>query len=51
MRPPGVPGVTAASGPYSGGTFMPSFRKYSGVAPLGATPRPLMAITLPVFGL
>ena len=51
MRPPGVPGVTAASGPYSGGNFMPSLWKYSGVAPVGATPRPLMPITLPVCGL
>ena len=51
MRPPGVPGVTAASGPYSGGYFMPSLWKYSGVAPVGATPSPLMAITLAVCGL
>ena len=46
-----MPGVTAASGPNSGGYFMPSFLKYSGVAPLGATPSPLMAMTLPVCGL
>ena len=38
MSPPGVPGVTAASGPNSGGYRMPSLWKYSGVAPVGATP-------------
>ena len=51
ISPPGVPGVTAASGPYSGGYAMPLPRKNSGVAPVGATPRPLIAMTLPVFGL
>src|SRR3984885_7048947 len=30
---------------------MPSLWKYSGVAPVGATPRPLMPVTLPVLGL
>src|SRR6056297_664072 len=42
---PGVPGVTAASGPYSGGYCMPCSRKNSGVAPVGATPRPLTPMT------
>src|SRR5262245_46177393 len=51
ISPPGVPGVTAASGPYSGGYDMFRLRKNSGVAPVGATPRALTAITLPVFGL
>jgi len=43
--PPGVPGVTAASGPCSGGCFMPRLRKNSTVAPVGATPSALMAMT------
>ena len=51
MMPPGVPGVTAASGPYSGGTFIPLALKNSGVAPVGATPRASMPMTLRVFGL
>ena len=51
IRPPGVPGVTAASGPYSGGYAMPRSWKNSGVAPVGATPSALTAMTLPVFGL
>ena len=51
MRPPGVPGVTAASGPNSGGAFMPLLRKNSGVAPVGATPSALMPMTFPSFGL
>ncbi len=51
MIPPGVPGVTAASGPYSGGYAMPFDLKNSGVAPVGATPSALMPTTLPVFGL
>ena len=51
IRPPGVPGVTAASGPYSGGYAMPRPWKNSGVAPVGATPSALTAMTLPVFGL
>ena len=50
MRPPGVPGITAASGPYSGGYAIPLLRKNSGVAPVGATPRASMPITLPVCG-
>ena len=51
MIPPGVPGVTAASGPYSGGYGMPLPRKNSGVAPVGATPSALIPTTFPVFGL
>ena len=51
MSPPGVPGVSAASGPYSGGYAMPFPRNSSGVAPAGATPRASMPITLPVPGL
>ena len=50
-RPPGVPGVTAESGPYSGGYAIPRLRKNSGVAPVGATPSAFTAMTLPVFGL
>jgi len=50
-RPPGVPGVTAASGPYSGGNAMPLLLKNSGVAPVGATPSALIAMTFPVLGL
>ena len=49
-KPPGVPGVTAASGPYSGGPRMPRERKNSGVAPVGATPSALMARTVPLRG-
>jgi hypothetical protein len=45
MMPPGVPGVTAASGPYSGGAVMPLPLNSSGVAPVGATPSALMPIT------
>ena len=48
---PGVPGVTAESGPSSGGYFSPLALKNSGVAPLGATPSPLIATIFPVFGL
>ena len=44
-RPPGVPGVTAASGPNSGGYFIFWFLKNSGVAPVGATPSALMPMT------
>ncbi len=51
MMPPGVPGVTAANGPYSGGTVIPFERKSSGVAPVGATPSALMPMTFPVCGL
>ena len=51
MRPPGVPGVTAASGPYAGGCDRPFDLKNSGVAPVGATPSALMPTTFPVFGL
>src|SRR5512133_2604219 len=51
IRPPGLPGVTAASGPYSGGYFIPLFLKKSAVAPVGATPRALMAMTFLVLGL
>ena len=51
MMPPGVPGVTAASGPYSGGYFMPFDLKNSAVAPVGATPSAFTPITLPVCGL
>ena len=47
----GVPGVTAASGPNSGGNFMPCLWKNSGVAPVGATPSALIPMTLPVLGL
>ena len=43
MSPPGVPGVTAASGPYSGGYLKPLRLKNSGVAPVGATPSALIA--------
>ena len=50
MIPPGVPGVTAARGPYSGGAAMPFDLKNSGVAPVGATPSALIAITLPLRG-
>src|SRR5262249_14314556 len=50
MIPPGVPGVTAASGPYSGGYRSPSLWKYSGGARVGATPSLLMATPLPVDG-
>ena len=50
-RPPGVPGVTAASGPYSGGYFIFWFLKKSGVAPVGATPSALMPMTFFVVGL
>ena len=39
MSPPGVPGVTAARGPYSGGYERPFALKKAGVAPVGATPR------------
>ena len=45
MRPPGVPGVTAARGPYSGGKRYPFDRKNSAVAPVGATPSASMPIT------
>src|SRR5688572_18058308 len=48
--PPGVPGVTAASGPYSGGPRNPRDRKYCGVAPVGATPSALIARTEPLRG-
>jgi hypothetical protein len=51
MRPPGVPGVTAASGPNSGGATRSFVLKKSGVAPVGATPRALTPMTFPVFGL
>src|SRR5262245_60862005 len=51
ISPPGVPGVTAASGPYSGGTTMPFDLKNAGVAPVGATPRAFTPMTLFVFGL
>ena len=51
MTPPGVPGVTAASGPYSGGCFMFFDLKKSAVAPLGATPSALIPMTLCVCGL
>jgi len=50
ISPPGVPGVTAASGPYSGGYRMPFERKSSGVAPVGATPSALTPTTLFAFG-
>ncbi len=50
ISPPGAPGVTAASGPNSGGNGMPLARKNSGVAPVGATPSALMPVTLPVWG-
>src|SRR3712207_8674862 len=43
--PPGVPGVTAANGPYSGGKLYPLLLKNSTVAPVGATPSALIAIT------
>ena len=45
MRPPGVPGVTAASGPSEGGYSIPCPWKNSGVAPVGATPRALIPMT------
>src|SRR5688572_4288860 len=51
MSAPGVPGVTAARGPSSGGPSSPRARKNSAVAPVGATPSPLIAMILPVFGL
>ena len=51
MSPPGVPGVTAASGPYAGGMSIPRSRKNSGVAPVGAAPSALIPTTLPVSGL
>ena len=50
-RPPGVPGVTAASGPYAGGYSSFFDLKNSGVAPVGATPSALMPMTFFVFGL
>jgi len=46
-----VPGVTAASGPYSGGKLYPFDLKKSTVAPDGATPRAFIAITFFVLGL
>jgi hypothetical protein len=46
-----VPGVVAASGPYSGGTSYPLLLKNSTVAPVGATPNAFIAITFFVFGL
>ena len=49
--PPGVPGVVAANGPYSGGNPYPLLLKNSGVAPVGATPIALMASTCLVLGL
>ncbi len=51
MSAPGVPGVTADSGPSSGGSARPLPRKNSGVAPVGATPSPLIAMIFFVFGL
>ena len=50
-NPPGVPGVTAASGPYSGGYCSFFEGENSGVAPAGATPRALMPMTFFVCGL
>ena len=44
-NPPGVPGVTAASGPTAGGYSIPCSWKYAGVAPVGATPSALIPIT------
>ncbi len=51
MRPPGVPGVTAASGPNSGGATISLDLKKAGVAPVGATPSAFTAMTFPVLGL
>src|SRR3954454_1815466 len=51
QSPPGVPGVTAANGPYSGGKLYPLLLKKSTVAPVGAMPNALIAITFLVFGL
>ena len=50
ISPPGVPGVTAASGPYSGGYASPCALKNAGVAPVGATPSALMPTTFFVRG-
>jgi len=49
-RAPGVPGVVAASGPYPGGKSIPLLLKNSGVAPVGASPCPLMANTFFLTG-
>ncbi len=49
--PPGVPGVTAASGPYAGGYSIFFALKNSGVAPVGATPSAFTPMTFFVFGL
>src|SRR5947209_7410685 len=51
QSPPGVPGVTAANGPYSGGKLYPLPLKKSTVAPVGAMPKASIAITFLVFGL
>ena len=45
MSPPGVPGVTAASGPYSGGYLSPCDGRTPASRPVGATPSALMPMT------
>src|SRR5437870_3933894 len=50
INPPGLPGVSAASGPSAGGYLSLFSLKNSGVAPVGATPSALMPTTFLACG-